>query len=151
MPYTAGTIERFWAKVDVRGADECWPWKAGCFDGGYGAFYVAGKTVRAHRFSFVLSNGPLDDGRKALHSCDNPPCCNPAHLFEGSNKDNVDDRHKKGRDAVGEGHGRAKITSAQVIAIREDRRSQRSIAKEYGICKSAVGYIKRGEHWSSVP
>ena len=95
---------RFWAKVDTSGGfDACWPW-TGARNGrrGYGSFDHAG----AHRFALELKLGrPLAFGMFACHTCDNPPCCNPLHLFEGTHQDNVDDRQAKGRSAIGDHNG----------------------------------------------
>jgi hypothetical protein len=91
---------RFWAKVDVRGADECWPWLAGRNEDGYGVFHVSPErhVVTASRFAWELANGkraPAD--KKVCHSCDNPPCCNQAHLWLGTPLDNIRDRDAKNR------------------------------------------------------
>jgi hypothetical protein len=95
--------ERFWSKVDRSGGPEaCHPWMAACSSNGYGSFDHRG----AHRVALEIKLGrPLAPGMFACHTCDNPPCCNPAHLFEGTHQANVDDRHSKGRDATGEGNG----------------------------------------------
>jgi len=95
---------RFWSKVDKSaGPDGCWLWTAGKFRQGYGCFDVAGKSVKAHRTAYTLTNGqiPHDGSAHGLcvcHRCDNPPCCNPAHLFLGTHIDNVRDRENKGRN-----------------------------------------------------
>src|SRR5262245_2521405 len=88
-------IARFWPKVDVRGPDECWPWIAGK-GAGYGSFWLDGRNVTAHRVAFFLANGKWPDPF-GCHSCDNHPCCNPAHIFEGTQWDNDMDRVAKGR------------------------------------------------------
>lgn len=94
-------IERFKEKVDRSGGpDACWPWKAARFSDGYGAFQVARQARKAHRVAFFVEHGrwPTDC---ILHRCDNPPCVNPRHLFEGSLADNVADKLAKGRQATG--------------------------------------------------
>ena len=93
----------FWAKVDRRGHDECWPWLA-CRDrDGYGIVARrAWGTAFAHRIAWILAYGEIPAGLCACHSCDNPSCVNPTHLWLGTNADNIADRHAKGRDARGD-------------------------------------------------
>lgn len=84
--------ERFLAKVDVRGEDECWPWLGYCQSSGHPRFGIAkGKTVSANRFAYELWVEPIPEGLGILHSCDNPPCCNPKHLRPGTQKQNTAD------------------------------------------------------------
>ncbi len=86
--------ERFWAKVDVRSEDECWPW-LGCFSStGYGS---SGKTDRSHRLAYMIANGPIPSGMVVRHSCDFKPCCNPNHLILGTHGDNSRDMVERGR------------------------------------------------------
>jgi HNH endonuclease len=92
--------ERFWAKVDrSAGPDGCWPWTGARFWFGHGAIKIDGRPWGAHRIAWELTNGPIPDGLQANHRCDNPPCCNPAHLFLGTQLDNVRDMDAKGRRA----------------------------------------------------
>lgn len=97
-------LANWWSKVDRRGPDECWPWKAGTDKDGYGKFAVGlgGHTqlhTRAHRFGYLTLVGPLKPGEVVCHSCDNPPCCNPAHWFKGTHADNTNDKVEKDRHA----------------------------------------------------
>jgi hypothetical protein len=89
--------ERFWSRVDRRGADECWPW-TGANSRGYGQFYVDGRNRRATQVSWEMHNGaPFPDGKMACHSCDNPACVNPRHIWPGTMSDNINDCVRKGR------------------------------------------------------
>lgn len=95
MPKPSITAKTFWTHVDVRDSDECWPWLRACYDSGYGSlrsvhFINPDGTYmrRAHRVAYFLSKGPIPDNLIVLHSCDNPLCCNPAHLSLGTNADN---------------------------------------------------------------
>jgi len=94
---------RFWSKVDKRGPDECWPWTTGLNHDGYGAFSYTGENGRvirlgAHRWILGHLRGThLGPGEEACHSCDNPPCCNPAHLRVGSHQDNMTDMAERNR------------------------------------------------------
>jgi hypothetical protein len=89
--------EQFWERVDVRGGNECWEWKRGKKGGGYGNARWKGHDAYAHRVVWELTNGLIPDGLLVLHACDNPPCCNPSHLFLGTAKDNILDAMRKGR------------------------------------------------------
>jgi hypothetical protein len=91
-------VKRFWANVDKRGPDECWEWMASRKPTGYGQFMVSGKMKRVHRYSWELHTGaPPPADMSLCHRCDNPPCVNPAHLFVGTQKDNIQDALRKGR------------------------------------------------------
>lgn len=96
-------MERFWSKVEVRGADECWPWTAASTRSGnnpelrYGMFWFGERVQKAHRVAYILTFGRLSDETVLCHSCDYGLCCNPAHLWEGTHGDNARDREAKNR------------------------------------------------------
>lgn len=93
-------IDRFWEKVDKRGPDDCWIWK-GCITNGRGAFHLNGKDIRASRMSYEIHYNQAPGDLCVCHACDNPMCVNPAHLWLGSQKDNVQDMLSKGRRPKG--------------------------------------------------
>jgi len=153
---TKSLEERFWEKVDRRGADECWPWKSCRSPRGYGCFHLHGRRVSAHRLAFELAGEVIPAGLCICHHCDNRACCNPAHLFVGSIADNDADMVRKGRNALpphvrGEQHGRSKLTEMQVreIRARYERGSAtyKSVAREYGVTRECIGAIIRREVW----
>jgi hypothetical protein len=143
--------ERFWSKVDrSAGPDACWPWRQFRSPKGYGQFWADGKNVRSNRVALELSLGrPPGSRMEACHRCDNPPCCNPAHLFEGSRLDNTIDCKLKGRrvNVRGAAHGQAKLTPEQVAEIRAATGLNREVAARFGVSPSTISLIRRGETW----
>lgn len=136
---------KFWAKVDRRGYDKCWPWTGLINDKGYGLY----GNDRAHRLVWKLFFGPIGNGLFICHRCDNPPCVNPLHLFLGTPAENSTDMVKKGRVD----RSSAKIGVATLYEIRRrlaTGESQYSIAKDFGVSRSAVEHIKLGTTWKNV-
>ncbi len=86
-------MERFWSKVDKSG--DCWLWRGSVNPQGYGTFSFGGKSRGAHRVSYLLSKGEIGDGLCVCHTCDNPPCVNPDHLWLGTQADNMRDMGSK--------------------------------------------------------
>jgi hypothetical protein len=143
-----------WQRIDVRGATECWPWTRGTTTpGGYGVLRVAGRPVRAHRFVYELVNGALTPGLYVLHSCDNPPCCNPAHLRQGTHAENMQDKidHRRERAVVDLGRDGSELhrltaerevveraIAAKVTDLRAAGFSWAYIAAELGCSKQAA-------------
>lgn len=142
-------MERVWEKIDIRGPDECWPWTGNVNRQGYGVIKASGRSPRNPRVHRLVIDAP--PGVDALHSCDNPPCCNPGHLRLGDNMQNRQDSVDRGRQARGERHGHSKLTEAQVLAIRSDSRKTEVIAKEYGVHPNHVLSIKRRARWQHLP
>jgi hypothetical protein len=142
--------DRFWAKVAT--GDGCWLWTGARDHKGYGVLRRGRKYshARAHRVSYELHHGPIPDGLFVCHTCDNPPCVNPDHLFLGTNAENTADRHRKGRDARGTRNGLAKLTEAEVRAILADPRTQTAIARDYGVNPVTIHYIKVGRNWAHL-
>lgn len=149
--------ERFWAKVDKRGPDDCWEWTASCHDYGYGQFWTGEERISAHRFSYVLVHGEIADGAFICHTCDNPPCCNPAHLFAGQPKDNTKDMMEKGRHrpapSIGESNPSAKLVASDVIEIRgliEAHVPTRQIAERFGVSTALIRSIGKRRVWKHI-
>lgn len=145
--------ERFWEKVDKRGPDECWEWKARKSQKGYGIIIIDGRDRRTHRISYCLHIGKIPDGMCVCHKCDNPACVNPRHLFIGSIKDNDADRDKKHRNAYGERHGNSKLKDCDIVEMLKMRKNgmfYKDIAKMFDIDSTNVGLICRGAAWRHV-
>lgn len=149
-------FERYAEKVDRRGPDECWPW-LGATSGGYGTIGCDRKTLKAHRVGWELAHGPIPEGMQVLHSCDHPPCQNPAHWFLGTHQINMADRDAKGRqgDHRGTANGRAKLTERDLPVIKAlvlwSGFSRTAVAREYGVSIFPVSALLRGITWRHVP
>ncbi|MEU1293020.1 HNH endonuclease [Streptomyces sp. NPDC005840] len=155
-----GPEASFWAKV--RKTKTCWLWTAGQFGhSGYGSFSVKvdGRTrsVRTHRHSWELANGPIPEGKHVLHRCDTPLCVRPEHLFLGDALMNAQDKVAKGRlrrgDAKGEANGHAKLTETDVRAIRTRvaaGESQAALAREFRVTAQSVCDIVKRRRWKHV-
>ena len=144
-------LDRYWPKVEVRSYAECWPWKAKArHPFGYGRMSAGRKVqIKAHQLAYFIQYGPIPAGMCVLHKCDNPGCCNPFHLFLGTQKDNTQDMIRKGRwskppIAYGEKHHAATIPDADIPLIVADKRTNCVIAKQYGVSDNTISRIKRG-------
>ena len=143
--------ERYWAKVDRGGPDECWPWTGGRDLDGYGVF---GGHEKAHRLAWEKANGPIPAGLWVLHKCDNPPCCNAKHLFLGDAPTNVADMVAKRRHAHGTRHPHSKLNEDKVRQLRQMRAEgvpQRAVAAALGVSRNLVRVVERGKNWKHVP
>lgn len=155
-------VERFWSHVDKRGPDECWEWLRSTNKRGYGKVTIGGKDYRAHRLAYEYAIGPIPTGLHVCHSCDNPPCCNPAHLWLGTDRDNVLDMWRKGRQSNnvhhmkpvhGEESPTAILRNEDVITIRRlasDGVPKSVIARMIGASRTQVGRIVRRESWKHI-
>ena len=149
-------MKRFWEKVKRRSPDECWPWMAYIRPDGYGRFRTKVGMMLSHRVSWELTNGPIPHGMYICHSCDTPECCNPDHLFLGTQRDNVRDCMKKGRryDCRGENNSGAKLTKIDVLAIKhwlkDARWTQKKIAGLFGVCLATINRINTGVSWKNL-
>jgi len=145
--------DRFW--MGVVKSEGCWIWKLSKDKNGYGIFRGAvgdEMFTKAHRFSYALHTGDLLIGMQALHTCDNPSCVNPDHLFSGTNADNMRDKVQKGRSRVpvGEQNGHAVLTRQQVRCILKDPRPYTEIATQYNVAPSTIGSIKQRVSWQHI-
>lgn len=154
MPPRA-TEDGFWSRI-VKQPNGCWEWTGFRLKFGHGYLTYKRKQVLAHRLAYTLTFGGIPDGLHVCHKCDNPPCCNPSHLFIGTQLDNIADRDAKGRCAhqKGEKNGRSKLTDALVIDIRkklsDGTETKAAIGREYGVSEVLIGLIARRKVWLHV-
>lgn len=147
--------DRFISHIQKSAAHSgCWEWTGSKSYAGYGAFKINHKSCLAHRVSYALFVGQIPEGLCVCHSCDNPACCNPSHLFLGTHQDNMTDMQNKGRHpnngARGENHGRHKLTKQEIYKIREmieQRHLQKEIADIFGVNQATISYIKTKKNW----
>jgi hypothetical protein len=168
-------IARFWAKVDIRGPNECWPWTGSKDRYGYGQYgskkCKSGRWI-ASRFAWTVTNGPIPDGVEVLHSCDDPPCCNPACLFLGTQADNMLDMHAKRRHRAGPrkpykprraaaSHGyrrgtqqpSAKLDERGVVELRRLRAegwTWKALSERFGIAPRTAEMVGKRLRWKHV-
>lgn len=130
----------------VKKEDGCWGWSGSLNTGGYGALWVNDRLVLAHRFSYLIHKGN-PDGNLVLHSCDNPVCTNPDHLFLGGYLENALDCIKKGR------HAKAWISVSTVLKIKKlilQGKRNKDIGAIYGISPAVISLIKTGRTWKHI-
>jgi hypothetical protein len=141
-------VATFWSRVAGSTQFQCWLWTGRANDHGYGRF----KDTMAHRVAYELVKGPIPAGLVVRHRCDNPPCCNPAHLEVGTPADNSKDAVQRGRLARGPRHGNTKLTESEVLQIRAnpDRQTVTALAERYAVSKSTISYIRSGRSWKVV-
>lgn len=147
-------IARFLSKIDKTPGQgpngDCWEWQGKWRDRyGYGGVSIETERWKTHRLAYFLATGirPVLD---VLHSCDNPPCCNPSHLREGTPKDNAQDKMDRGRTPRGEAVWNTTLTDDQVRQVRQmgaDGYLHKIIAEQYNIAKSTVSAIVTRRNW----
>lgn len=152
---------RFLSHVKIGTAQDCWEWAGHKDYQGYGIVKVRPKLYRAPRMAWVIANGTeIPDGMMVCHTCDNPSCVNPHHLFLGLNEENVKDKVAKGRQSragkgsPGESHPRAILKESQVLEIRKrylpHRITAKMLASEYGVSEREIRSIVYCENWKHL-
>lgn len=142
---------RYWPKVNVAGPNECWNWNAKArHPYGYGRMTAGrGVNLKAHQIAWALENGPIPDGMLICHDCDNPSCCNPSHLFLGSQTDNMGDAKAKGRTSKppvfrGLQHHNGKLSNEEIAKILTDPRPADAVAAEFGVSSKTIYRVRWG-------
>lgn len=146
----------FWSKVDIGEPDDCWPWK-GCLVKGYGQFFDGEKPIGAHRYVVESKGVKLGGKFRALHRCNNKPCCNQNHLYVGTQKDNAADSIAAGTFVQhpaprGEANWSAVLTEQIVreIRIRYPIESQAALAREFGVSRRTICKCVNRETWRHI-
>lgn len=164
-------LKRFWEKIE-KVPDGCWLWRGNTRGKGYGRLWV-GRYIAAHRFSYELHNGPIPSGKFVCHRCDVPACVNPAHLFIGTPKENIEDAKAKLRhspftranifparapgrqkgEPAGELNPRAKLSTEDIPTIRQRRacgETYASIARDFGVSLHSIHDVCTGKTWTHI-
>lgn len=153
MAMPANTKEDFWKHVTKNG--ECLEF-GNRLASGYGRFFIEGKTIKAHRFSWEINFGKIPNGMLVCHRCDNPPCVNPEHLFLGTPLSNMIDKSDKGRGyrPAGSKHHMVKLADSDVLKIRSryasGEISMRNLGREFGVSASMVHLIVNRVRWTHI-
>ncbi len=155
-----GQVESFRKRIRIGKQDECWPWTKGKSSmdewRAYGVVWFNGKKYKAHRLAYELFNRSLLPGEIVCHHCDNPPCCNPRHLFAGSHGDNLRDCDSKGRRNLEHGVDRynAKLDDDKIRKIRAQYIPRivgvDTLAEKFGVSRSMIYSIVTWKRWKHV-
>lgn len=143
--------ERFFSKTRREG--ECLIYTGSLSKSGYGQFWAYGTTLRAHRFAWELKHGPIDLYVLICHKCDNKPCVETEHLFEGTELDNMQDWKAKGLSRFGERGTKAILTHENVLEVKKlsaEGSTDKSIALRFGVHRTTISKIITGVNWSHV-
>ena len=143
--------EKIRENIKVSPDTSCWLWQGALHKQGYGRVWYKTKTLTAHRASFTAFKGEIAEGLVVRHTCDVPTCCNPEHLEVGTQQDNMDDKHTRGRAASGENNGRAILTWKEVREIRASyiprKVTRQYLAEKYGVTLAAIKDIIQNVTW----
>lgn len=148
--FTTDQVQRFWKKVDIRGPDECWPWLASKGKPGYGHVHIRPKHYDSHRMAYMIAKGCVRPNMLILHSCpdgDRRDCCNPAHLREGTYRDNSDDAILRGGVKLKITATVAKLIASTTVVSPID---EINLASQLGLSKKYMRQIRRGHNLRAI-
>lgn len=131
------------------GPEACWPYPSAPSSTGYAHYKLEGRETSAHREAYRVANGE-PGALNVLHRCDNRPCANPNHLFLGTYRDNYQDAKRKDRHTRGERQASCRLSPAQIIAIRLDKRKHIEVAADYGMSFSTISKIRQRRLWRHI-
>lgn len=159
MPYTGpmktqtSNMNRFLSYTNLSQPLGCWPWLGAVNASGYGKFWMAGKTIPAHRASYILHHGLIPEDGLVIHSCTDRTCVNPAHLQTGTHRENMKDMVARGRSLRGEKNAGARLSEKQVqdiIINLHKGMAHRTLAKSYGVSRTTIRGIATRRIWVHV-
>lgn len=142
-------------RIEINEETGCWEWTETCFFNGYaraGLYKRDGKkfSQRANRMSYEVFIGNIPENMYVCHSCDNPKCVNPDHLFLGTPKDNAKDMKNKKRSLSGEKHPNSKLTEHEVLEIRKSKKSKEFLSEKYGVSVCTIRDVLIGRTWNNI-
>lgn len=153
---TRDVYQRLWARVDRGAPHECWPWLGYCRPSGHGQIGRGGRLDGTHRVAWEWANGAIPVGKLVRHSCDNPPCCNPAHLLLGTIVDNARDAVERNRVARGFRLPHTRLSDEDVRSIRtgywrhKNSSNARELAAHFGVTPEHItAIVRRAERKSA--
>lgn len=154
LSFSVDDIARFNASFSKGGREECWPWILGTTKGGYGIFNAQSISTTAHRAAYVIFCGNAGTSL-VCHTCDNPPCVNPRHLFVGTQVRNMQDCKAKGRMSpppigIGVRNGRAALRERDVILIRQSNIPSATLMKRFNVSRSAINSARTRRSWKHL-
>ncbi len=138
--------EDVWKRIDIKSEDECWEWQGSLVNKKYGKMIVGWKYCLTHRIVYELKNGNIPPEMVVCHKCDNPKCCNPKHLFLGTQKDNIHDMISKGREKR-----YSKLTKIDVLEIRKlyatGNYTHTKLGKLFSVDRKNISCIVNNKTW----
>lgn len=145
--------ERFWEKVEAGNKAECWEWRGSKDRHGYGKINTSSpdvKTVYAHRLSYLMENGHLQDEEVVMHTCDNPSCVNPAHLIAGTQSENIRDAIQKGRKTYLSQRSLCALQAEKVKSLISSGTNRHAIADAFGVSIHVINDVARGKTYQQT-
>jgi len=148
--YNQPIFQRIIDRLKIDSVTGCWNWQ-GCNRWGYGKITINKKTLCVHRVMYKIFYGSIpEDKPLVLHKCDNPKCCNPMHLYAGTQQDNMNDRVKRNQSCKGENHHNVKLTEKQVLEIRASSDMQIVLAQRFNVGRTIINDIKNRKRWKHI-